>query len=162
MLVETKSIGKVEIVEKQIIHVEKGFFGFEDYKNFALIDAPQKPFIWVQSLENKDLAFLSIDPFIFRPDYELDIDDSLLASIEIISPLEVVVLVLVTIPEDGGPITANLQGPLIINKKNNAAFQAILTDTRWKTKHDIVAESNIYKNTNNSVHVTESADIKGR
>lgn len=159
MTVETKSLGSVDVVEKQIIHLEKGFFGFEDYSKFALIDAPQKPFIWIQSLENKDLAFLSIDPFLFRPDYELDIDDSLLTSIDISSPSEVVILVLVTIPINGDPVTANLQGPLIINKKNNEAFQAILSDSRWKTKHDVVAESNQLKASHTPV---ESSKVKGR
>lgn len=141
MVIETKAMGSVEIVEKQVIHVVQGFYGFEDYTGFALIDAPQKPFIWIQCLEKQDLAFLAIDPFLFRPDYEIDIEDSVMSSLGIESPADVVVLALVTIPSDGGPVTANLQGPLVINRKNNEAFQAILTDTRWRTKHDIVAES---------------------
>lgn len=77
----------------------------------------------------------------FRPDYELDIDDALLADLSVENPADVVVLSLVTVPSDGSPVTANLQGPLVINKKNNKSFQAILSDNRWKTKHDIVAES---------------------
>ena len=76
----------------------------------------------------------------FRPDYEIDIDDSLLAPLAVESPSDVLVFALITIPADGGPITANLQGPLIINKKNNKAIQVILTDARWQTKHDLVAE----------------------
>ncbi len=141
MLIETKAMGSVEIVEKQIIHVAQGFYGFEDYSGFALIDAPQKPFILIQCIEKKDLAFLAIDPFLFRTDYEIDIEDSVLSSLGIDSATDVVVLALVTVPTDGGPVTANLQGPLVINRKNNEAFQAILTDPRWRTKHDIVAES---------------------
>ncbi|ULQ59753.1 flagellar assembly protein FliW [Brucepastera parasyntrophica] len=140
MEVQTKAMGTVSIVEKQIIELEHGFYGFEQYHSFALIDAEQKPFIWVQSLENPELAFLVIDPFIFRPDYEIDVDDSLLEPLEIQSPSDVLVFVLLTVPSDGSPITANLQGPLIINKKNNKALQAILVDPRWQTKHDLVAE----------------------
>jgi flagellar assembly factor FliW len=37
-------------------------------------------------------------------------------------------------------MTANLQGPLIINPDTRMGKQAILTDDRWKTKHDIMAE----------------------
>jgi len=50
------------------------------------------------------------------------------------------VFVIVTIPQDGGPMTANLQGPLIINKENMMGMQAILSEAKWKTKHDIIAE----------------------
>ena len=134
-------MGRVTIVEKQIINLAQGFYGFGQYHSFALIDAPQKPFLWVQSLEKSELAFLAIDPFLFRPDYEIDIDDSLLAPLEIESPSDVLVFALVTLPDDGSPITANLQGPLIVNRKNNNAMQAILTDPRWQTKHDLVAET---------------------
>lgn len=141
MEIQTKAMGSVSIVEKQIIKLEQGFYGFGQYHAFALIDAPQKPFIWVQSLERSDLAFLAIDPFLFRPDYEIDIDDSLLEPLEISSPSDVLVFALVTIPESGAPITANLQGPLIVNRKNNRGIQAVLTDPRWRTKHDLVAET---------------------
>lgn len=141
MEIRTKAMGTVSIVDKQIIELEQGFYGFDQYHSFALVDAPQKPFIWVQSLEKSDLAFLVIDPFLFRPDYEIDIDDSILAPLEINSPSDVLVFSLITIPQDGNPITANLQGPLIINRKNNRGIQAILTDPRWQTKHDLLAES---------------------
>ncbi len=141
MEIQTKAMGTVSIVEKQIIELDQGFYGFNEYHRFALIDAPHKPFIWVQSMDKNDLAFLAIDPFLFRQDYEIDIEDSLLAPLEIKSPSDVLVFSLVTVPSDGSPVTANLQGPLIINKKNNKAMQAILADPRWQTKHDIVAES---------------------
>jgi len=141
MEIKTKAMGTVSIVDKQVIELSQGFYGFSEYHSFALIDATQKPFIWVQSLEKPDLAFLAIDPFLFRPDYEIDIDDSLLGPLEIKSPSDVLVFALITIPARGSPITANLQGPLIINRNNNRAIQAILTDPRWQTKHDLVAET---------------------
>ncbi len=141
MEIQTKAMGQVEILEKQIIVLEQGFYGFKDFHRFALIDAPQEPFIWVQSLDKEDLAFLAIDPFLFRPDYEIDIEDSLLEPLGIENPSDVLVFALVTIPPDGSPVTANLQGPLIVNKRNNMAMQAVLPDVKWKTKHDIVAEA---------------------
>lgn len=140
MEIKTKALGTVIIEENQIITLTEGFYGFENYHRFALLDAPQKPFIWVQSLDDADLAFVAIDPFIFRPDYELDIDDSLLQPLGISSPSNVLVFALVTIPADGSAITANLQGPLIINKQNRHAMQLVLGGEKWKTKHDIVAE----------------------
>ena len=48
------------------------------------------------------------------------------------------VMTIVTVPADGSPVTANLQGPLIINKKNRRCMQAILEGTRWTTKHNII------------------------
>jgi flagellar assembly factor fliW len=140
MEIKTKALGTVTIEENQIITLAEGFYGFNNYHRFALLDAQQKPFIWIQSLDDADLAFIAIDPFIFRPDYELDIDDTLLKPLGIESPSDVLVFALVTIPSNGAAITANLQGPLIINKKNKHAMQLVLGGEKWKTKHDIVAE----------------------
>ncbi|MGP1444110.1 flagellar assembly protein FliW [Treponema sp.] len=140
MEIKTKALGTVIIEEDQIITLAEGFYGFNNYHRFALLDAQQKPFIWIQSLDDADLAFIAIDPFIFRPDYELDIDDTLLKPLGIESPSDVLVFALVTIPSNGAAITANLQGPLIINKKNKHAMQLVLGGEKWKTKHDIVAE----------------------
>ena len=51
-------------------------------------------------------------------------------------------MAIVTVPSNGTPITANLQGPLVINKKNHQCMQAILSDNRWSTKVDIVKALN--------------------
>ncbi|CEM61570.1 flagellar assembly protein FliW [Treponema phagedenis] len=140
MELKTKTLGTVHIEEDQIITLDQGFYGFENYHRFALIDAEQPPFIRVQSIDNPDLSFIAIDPFLFRADYEVDIDDSLLAPLGIESPTDVLIFALVTIPRDGSAVTANLQGPLIINKKNKKAMQAVVSGDKWTTKHDIVAE----------------------
>lgn len=139
MQVKTKTMGVVEISEEQIINLPNGLLGFDDYHKFALIDCHVKPLIWMQSLEESSLAFLLIDPFLVCPDYEADIDDEDLAKICIDDPSRVLVMTLVTIPNDGSPVTTNLRGPLIINKENHLCMQAVLGDSKWTTKHDIVS-----------------------
>lgn len=138
MLIETKTLGKVEIEEKNVLTFPEGLFGFEDFHKYALINAEYEPFFYLQSLDTKDLAFLLVDPFLIAPEYELDIDDSILEEIGIKTVSDVMLYAIVTIPVNGSPVTANLQGPVIINRKNNKALQAVLTNTHWTTKHDIV------------------------
>ncbi len=138
MLVKTKSMGTIEVDNTHIITIPDGLFGFEEYTQYALIDCEYKPFMWLQSTQSNELAFLVVDPFLICSDYEVDIDDKELAKIGIVSPTEVFVLALITIPQDGSAVTANLQGPLVINRTNNKAMQAILSDNRWTTKHNII------------------------
>ena len=138
MEVKTKTLGTVDVPDSHIVHIPQGLYGFEDYKDYALIDSEYKPFVWMQSLGEQNLAFLLVDPFLICTDYEIDVDDKNLAEIGISSPKDVVVMVIVTIPADGSPVTANLQGPLIINKTNRKCIQAILSDPKWTTKYDIV------------------------
>ncbi len=137
MLIETKTMGKVEISDEQLIKLPAGLFGFTDYHGFALIDCHVKPLIWMQSLEDKDLAFLLLDPFIVCPDYEADIDDSELSKLGISDPADVLLMSIITVPNDGSHITANLRGPLVINKKSHEGMQVILDDKKWPIKFDV-------------------------
>lgn len=138
MEVKTKANGIVNVDEKQLVTFPEGLLGFEKYTKFALIDSEYKPFIWLQSTEESNLAFLMIDPFLICSDYEADIDDSALRNIGVDSAEDIIIMTLVTIPKDGSAITANFLGPVVINKKNRKCLQVILNDSRWTTKFDIV------------------------
>lgn len=138
MDVKTKTMGVKEVDSSQIVTFPDGLFGFEDFKKYAVIDSEYEPFIWLQSVDNEKLAFLIVDPFIICSNYEADIDDESLKKINVKSPEDVIVMAIVTVPSDGSHITANLQGPIVINKKNNLCEQVILSDNRWTTKQDII------------------------
>jgi flagellar assembly factor FliW len=136
----TKAYGSIEVEERQKIVFPQGLFGFEDFTDYVLLDAEQQPFYWLQSLDKEQTAFVLINPFLIRPDYEVNIGNDELADIGIDSPGKALIFAIVTIPPDGGPMTVNLQGPLTINRETHRGKQIILVDTQWKTKHDVMAE----------------------
>jgi len=138
--VVTKAYGPIEINERQKISFPSGILGFESFKDYAILDAERQPFYWLQSLDVEQVAFVLINPFLFRPDYEMNIDNEELMRVGITDPAKALIFSIVTVPGDGSSMTANLQGPLVINRDNRLGFQAVLTDSRWKTKHDIIAE----------------------
>lgn len=140
MKIQTKIMGEVDIDDRQIIDFRDGLIGFDKFRSYALLDAPQKPYFYLQSTELAELGFILLDPFLFRPDYSMDVADAAMASLGVSDPDDALVLALVTIPPDGGPITANLMGPLVIGRKTRRGAQVVLTDPRWKTKHDVMAE----------------------
>lgn len=142
MKIATKAYGLIEVDERQKVNFPQGLFGFEENHDFILLDAEHEPFMWLQSSDDQAIAFVLVNPFLFRPDYEVNIANDELSDIGIASPENALIFVIVTIPQDGGPMTANLQGPLVINKENMKGKQAVLTDIRWSTKHDILAEIN--------------------
>ena len=145
MTIATKAFGSINVDESQKICFPHGLYGFESLKDYVLLDAEQEPFFWLQSVDSQQIAFILINPFLFRPDYEMNIDNDDLLPIGINDPGNALIFSIVTIPSDGNPMTANLQGPIVINKDNCTGIQAVLSDSRWKTKHDIVAELNASK-----------------
>lgn len=139
MEIKTKSQGTVSVDEKQIVKIPDGLFGFEDYKNFALVDSDYPPFVWLQSIDDSNLAFLIIDPFLICSDYEADIDDESLRKIGVETPEDIVVMAIVTIPSTGNEVTSNLLGPIVINRQSNVCAQVILSDSHWPTKYKLGA-----------------------
>jgi flagellar assembly factor FliW len=138
--IATKAYGLIDVDERQKIIFPQGLFGFEKLKDYLLLDAERQPFYWLQSMDAEEVAFVLVNPFLFRPDYEVNVSNEEVDGIGIRSPEKALIFSIVTIPQDGSPMTANLQGPLIINRDTRMGKQAILTDDRWKTKHDIMAE----------------------
>ena len=75
MKIDTRNFGKIEIEEEKVISFPDGIPGFQDEKRFVIINNPDKenPFQWLQSVNNPNLAFVIINPFFIKPNYDLDI-----------------------------------------------------------------------------------------
>lgn len=139
MKINTKNFGEIEIEEKDIINFPFGILAFEDQTQFIIIKNKDSdnPFHYLQSLNNSDLAFVIIDPFVFKKDYDINISDSVVEKLKIKKPEEVKLYTIVTVPKDLKKMTANLSGPIVINTARNLGAQIVLDDNRYSTKHPI-------------------------
>src|SRR5512134_3410762 len=115
----------MELDERQKVRFPYGLLGFESLHDYALLDAEQTPFYWLQSLEVVEIAFVLIEPRVFRPDYSPGAPPEDLAEIGIRRPEDALVFAIVTIPADPRLMTANLQGPLLINRESRIGRQCI-------------------------------------
>ncbi len=140
MKIQSKAYGAVEITDRQVITFPVGVFGFEQLHRFALLDSVQTGFYWLQSLDDPDIAFIMLNPYELRSDYVLDVPDDDLRSIGYDHDEDILVFAIVTIPEDESKISANLQGPIIINRRAQLGRQSISLDQRWRTKHYVLEE----------------------
>ena len=139
MRIRTRVYGMAEIEERQCLRFADGLYGFEQYQQWALLDSHRPPFLWLQSLQEARIAFVLINPYLFRPDYVLDIPDEHYQRINLPGFDDMLVFAIVTIPDsDAEEITANLQGPLIINRSERIGIQSISQNPEWHTRHRIV------------------------
>ena len=140
MRILTKPYGPIDVDERQKIEFPYGIFGFENFKHYVLLDAQQPPFYWLQSEEVVEIAFVLIDPHIFRPDYVIETDGNELGEIGIQSKEDLLDFAIVTVPDNPAQMTANLQGPIILNRKTRVGRQLINTNPKWKIRHTILEE----------------------
>jgi len=147
MQVLTKPYGKIEVDERQKIYFPGGLLGFENLKDYLLLDAAQQPFYWLQSLDVPEIAFVMINPGIFRQNYLPEVSISELEEIGLKNEDSdnTLVFAIVTIPEEHSKMTANLQGPIIINREKKLGRQCISTNNDYKTQHYILEELAVEK-----------------
>jgi len=139
MKLNTKNFGELDIDEKKIIAFPEGLPGFEEEKEFVIInnEDEENPFCWLQSVKNPDLAFVIVDPFFVFSDYSVDLSKTVQEKLKIKDEKDVAVYSIVVVPEDLKKMTANLLGPIVINVRERLGKQVILDDPRYTTKHYI-------------------------
>jgi flagellar assembly factor FliW len=144
MLIETRYFGTVDIEDKKILHFENGLFGFEQYQDFTILfnaDTKEKPlFSWLQSVKEKTLAFPIVNPQDVKPDYDPMVEDGLLEPLGEISPDDLVILALATVPKDVKKASVNLKAPLIINAATRQGVQLIVENKDYEIKHYLLPE----------------------
>ena len=136
MILATKYHGEVEVEEREIWEFPKGIPGFLEEKQFYLYHlTDHELFSILQSVNNKEIAFIITNPFAFFPEYDFTLDDNVVDFLQLENSSDVLTLVILTLGDTLSNSTANLQAPLIMNIKNKRAKQVILHDTDYQTKH---------------------------
>lgn len=138
MILEGTRFGDIEVDWEKIITIPEGILGFPNSKRYVLLDhSGDSPFKWFQSVDEPELTFIIIDPLFFKPDYRIEISRNEIPTLQPFAPDDLSVMAIVTIKEGAKDITANLQGPLVINTKNRLAKQVVLVNTQHTTRHSI-------------------------
>ncbi|MCS7204281.1 MAG: flagellar assembly protein FliW [Leptospiraceae bacterium] len=136
---ETKFFGKKSIQENEILYFPEGLLGFPEVKKFYLFkENPDSPFLWLQSVEKKELAFVVMNPHDIVKNYQPVVLSFDLEALEVKSLEECSVFCILTIPENHPEeMTINLQGPVLINKAKKIGKQVISLDDRHKVRMNV-------------------------
>ncbi|MBK5443970.1 MULTISPECIES: flagellar assembly protein FliW [Peribacillus] len=138
---QTKFHGEIEIAQENIYTFESGIPGFLDEKQFCLLALEETPFVVLQSLTTKEVAFIILNPFDIFHDYEVKLSDEVLSTLQIEAEKEVITFVILTIHEPFKKTTANLQAPIILNSSKKTGKQFIMNGSGYMTKHLLIEPS---------------------
>ena len=124
---------------EDIINFKAGIPGFENNKDFVLVTIPDYvPFEWLVCIDGSQLRFAIINPMLFLPDYKPNIVKEHLTDLYIEKPEDVLIYTIVTIHSNPLESTANLIGPIVINKNKRLGKQIIVEDDRYTTQELIL------------------------
>ena len=137
--VQTVRHGECEIPKDKILEFPAGLLGFREASQFAIMEDDQGlPVKWLQCVDQPELAFLVTEPRHFFSDYEIEIPNEVQRALDIETEEQVLILLILTIRKKQELITANLQGPIIINIENQKGRQLILQVEKYSTVFPII------------------------
>lgn len=142
MRINTTNFGEFEIQKDKVITFEEGLPGFEDQKEFVLLNnydtEDPVPFMWLQATQNPDLALVVAIPFFLQPAYEVEIPEDAVKTLDIKEVSDVAVYSVVKIQDKVEDMTFNLMSPIIINGKNHKGMQVVLDNGGYKVDEKYV------------------------
>lgn len=136
MILETGRFGQIAIGDDHKITIPRGLLGFTEYREFCFIDPGDDTLIlWLQSLENKELAFPVLEPKVFYPQYVVNLSGTEMRELKLKTVKSATVFSILTIPQDVTQMTANIKAPLVINLEKKLGRQVVLQENDYNIKH---------------------------
>ena len=133
-------MGEQIVLKNGSVVFEKGFPGFEGLKKFELTSLEQVGFFNLSSSEQEDISLLVVDPYIYFPNYEVEIDDSVMNRLNIKDANDVLILSVVTLNNDVEKITINLRAPIIVNINTGDSEQIILNREDYLVRQTLIVK----------------------
>ncbi|MDR3702859.1 MAG: flagellar assembly protein FliW [Candidatus Sulfopaludibacter sp.] len=144
MRFESAYFGLIDVNETCTIEFPQGLPGFEERRRFLPLQNPQqRGLIYLQSLEDARLCFLSMPVQTLRPEYEIALtpEDRVTLGLPAggtpVIGRDVAALAVLSLSE-GEPALANLRSPVVIHMKTRVAVQAIRPDERYRFREPLV------------------------
>ena len=133
----TKYFGELACPEHERVHFPRGFFGFEEEKDFFLLpfEGSGGSLLCFQSAATPGLAFVAMNPFSLMPGYAPELSGEDLAFLGVQESRELSFYVLCVVREPVGDSTLNLKCPVALNEQSRTAIQVILDTGAYQMHH---------------------------
>jgi flagellar assembly factor FliW len=142
-VIASRYFGELQYDPAAALSFPSGLPGFENRRQFLPLHLPDtEPLIFLQSLEDPALCFITLPILAVDPGYRLSMteEDRELIGLPadtVPSPgVEVLCLAVVTVRENGP--TANLLAPIVVNLRTGDAVQAIAPASNYSCQHPLL------------------------
>jgi flagellar assembly factor FliW len=145
MIINSRHYGPLEYSEESLVTFVNGLPGFDTLREFVCFERPdQRPLVYLQSVEQSDLCFLSLPVETISPQYELYVPPEDLSTLGYSDDYAInvhnTVCLAILSGTPGGMPTANLLAPVIINPETRVALQVIQFNSGHSHAQPITSE----------------------
>ncbi len=141
MKIKTRNFGELEFPEEAIIDFEEGIVGFSSLKRWIVIENPEmRPFKWLQSVDNPEIALMVIEPRLIRADYKMIIAAEEHKKIKLENlgnEKKWIALCVIVVDNNIEDSIVNLKAPIIINLDDRKGRQVILLNDDYDVEEPL-------------------------
>jgi flagellar assembly factor FliW len=128
--------------EKIIIHFPEGIYGFEDVKDFILLQEDDAQFLWsLQAADSPYPTLIVVDPFLVMPGYAPKLQEREMHLLGDPAEEDLCWLAVAVIRKKLEDSVVSLKSPIVINVKNRVGMQVILEDGDYPLRYRLFAET---------------------
>lgn len=119
--------GVCTYLESEVLAFPWGLPGFGTLRRFIALNLEsQDRFVWLQSLDDPDIALPAADPWSLFPDYAPKLPPYAMSSLELDRPEDVATLCVVVVTPGAAEMTMNLLAPIVVNLRSRIGRQVTL------------------------------------
>jgi flagellar assembly factor FliW len=140
---ETKNFGKIAFESDSELEFPGGLPGFDSRRKFVAVRFVESdPLVYLQSLEDPGLCFITMPILAVDPGYKLKLSGEDLDQLDLPPARQprigddVLCLTVLTVRETGP--TANLLAPIVVNLRNRKAVQAVAPESDYSHQYELM------------------------
>ncbi|WP_010166261.1 flagellar assembly protein FliW [Candidatus Epulonipiscium viviparus] len=118
---------------EKIIRFNKGILGFEEYKDYLILEDESNRLYYLQVKEEPRIEFIILSPSLFKLEYSPEINEEYFEEVDATSEDELILYVIVKLAKDENDITVNMQAPILINVSKRLGTQVIVEGEKYQT-----------------------------
>lgn len=118
------------------LHFAAGLPGFPHLHDFVIAQwgRADSPFLMMTAIDDPDVGFITVSPFVFYPEYDFELDQATALRLSLHDPTDAMVLCIVTLQDSAAEATVNLMGPIVVNTRTYEACQAVLPHSGYDVR----------------------------
>lgn len=138
MTKEFPRFGECAFAPSDVIEFPWGIPGFPNLRRWlALSVESQGSFVWLQSIEDVQIALPTADPYFMFDDYDPKLPAYAAEALEIESPGDFTLLCVLVVTENAHEMTMNLFAPVVVNLRTRKARQIVLENSGFSVRQPV-------------------------
>ncbi len=135
---EFRRFGICTFSETDVIRFPWGIPGFPNLRRWLALNVDQNnSFVWLQSLDDVNVALPTMDPYYVFEEYDPKLPNYAVAALDIEGASDFTMLCVVVVTDNAEEMTMNLFAPIVVNLRTHTGRQIVLENSGFSVRQPI-------------------------